>query len=202
MDALLQPAWTLVGTPFTWLELLAFLLSIAMVLANMRQWLVGWPLAAASSLLYGLLFFHGQLYGEAALQLFFVAMAIWGFLQWWQGRAQSTLTVRRMAPTAWAWSLGSIAVGAPLLGWVLDHYTDSPLPYWDAVPTVASVVATVQLGRKYLENWGFWVAVNAVSVILFSLRAYWLTVLLYAAFIPLSVLGWRAWARAPRMPRP
>lgn len=169
-----------------------------MVVANMRQWLVAWPLAALSSLLYGLLFFHGKLYGEATLQVFFIAMAAWGFAQWWRGRDQAQLTVRRMGRNAWAWSLGSVAVGWPLLGLFLDHYTDSPLPYWDALPTVASVVATVQLGRKYLENWPFWVGINAVSIVLFALRAYWLTVLLYAAFIPLALLGWRAWARAPR----
>lgn len=197
-DWLLTAAFTAWGSPFTWLEILAFALSIAMVVGNMRQWLAAWPLAATASLLYGLLFWEGKLYGEAALQLFFVAMAAWGFAQWWRGRAQVTLTVRRMGVTAWVASLAAIALGWPLLGWWLDQYTDSPLPYWDALPTVASVVATVQLGRKFIENWGFWVAVNAISVILFALKAYWLTVLLYAAFIPLALWGWREWAQAAR----
>lgn len=196
MDWLFTPAFTAWGTAFTWLELLAFTLSIVMVLGNMRQWLAAWPLAAASSLLYALLFWNGKLYGEAALQLFFVAMAAWGFAQWWRGRAQVALTVRRMDARAWAWSLGVTALGSPLFGWWLATHTDSPLPYWDAVPTVASVVATVQLGRKYIENWPFWVAINAVSIVLFVLKAYWLTVLLYAAFIPLALWGWREWARA------
>lgn len=199
-DWLLTAAFTAWGSPFTWLEILAFTLSIAMVLGNMRQWLLAWPLAAAASLLYGLLFWEGQLYGEALLQLFFVAMAAWGFAQWWRGRAQAALTVRRMDARAWAASLSAIALAWPLLGWWLDRYTDSPLPYWDALPTVASVVATVQLGRKFIENWGFWVAVNAVSVALFALKAYWLTVLLYAAFIPLALWGWHEWARAERHP--
>ncbi|MBB5204073.1 nicotinamide mononucleotide transporter [Inhella inkyongensis] len=198
MDLLLSPAFTAWGAPFTWLELLAFVLSIAMVLGNMRQWLMAWPLAAASSLLYALLFWNGKLYGEAALQLFFVAMAAWGFAQWWRGRTQLEMTVRRMGARAWAWSLATIALGAPALGYWLDQRTDSPLPYWDALPTVASVVATVLLGRKYIENWPFWVAINAVSVVLFVLKAYWLTVILYAAFIPLALWGWREWARASR----
>ncbi|MFO1252400.1 MAG: nicotinamide riboside transporter PnuC [Inhella sp.] len=197
-DWLLTAAFTAWGSPFTWLEILAFALSVAMVLGNMRQWLAAWPLAAAASLLYALLFWEGKLYGEAALQLFFVAMAAWGFAQWWRGRSQSALTVRRMPLQAWGWSLGAIALGWPLLGWWLSRHTDSPLPYWDALPTVASVVATVQLGRKFIENWGFWVAVNAVSVVLFALKAYWLTVLLYAAFIPLALWGWREWAHAER----
>ncbi len=196
MDLLLAPAFSAWGSPFSWLEIAAFVMSVAMVFGNVRQSLWAWPLAAGASLLYALLFWQGQLYGEAALQLFFVAMAAWGFAQWWRGRVQRTLTVRRMQARAWSLSLGAIAVGWPLLGYFLDTQTDSPLPYWDALPTVASVVATVQLGRKYIENWPFWVAINGISIVLFALKAYWLTVLLYAAFIPLALWGWRAWAQA------
>jgi nicotinamide mononucleotide transporter len=35
--------------------------------------------------------------------------------------------------------------------------------------------------------------VNAVSVGLFAYKGLWLTVGLYALFIVLSVVGWRAW---------
>ncbi|MGS0758968.1 nicotinamide mononucleotide transporter, partial [Roseateles sp. GG27B] len=42
-------------------------------------------------------------------------------------------------------------------------------------------------------NWSVWVLVNIVSVALFAYKGYWLTVVLYAVFIPMSVAGWRAW---------
>ena len=51
------------------------------------------------------------------------------------------------------------------------------------------------LGRKLIENWPVWLAVNLVSVGLFAVKGLWLTVLLYAIFAALSVAGWRAWAR-------
>ena len=53
--SLFAVAFTLWGSPVTWLEILAFGLSLAMVAANMRVKVVGWPLAIASSLLYALL---------------------------------------------------------------------------------------------------------------------------------------------------
>jgi nicotinamide mononucleotide transporter len=196
IETALTPAFTAWGAPFTWLELLAFILSVAMVLANQRQWLVAWPLAMASSALYFVLFQHGQLYGEAGLQLFFIALAAWGWLQWWRGVEGQALPVRRLSRQGWLWALGTLAVTGPLLGAFLDHHTTSPLPYWDALPTAASVIATVLLGRKYIENWPFWIGINAASVALFAQRGYWLTVLLYAALIPLAAQGWRAWARS------
>jgi len=202
LETLVHPAFMAWGSPVTWLEIVAFVLSVVMVLGNQRQWIVAWPLAIVASALYGLLFWHGRLYGEASLQLFFIALAGWGWWQWARGQAGHALPVQRMDRRGWGLSLGSIALGWPLLGWALDHGTDSPLPYWDALPTVASVVATVQLGRKCIENWAFWIGVNAVSVVLFAFKAYWLTVLLYAAFIPLAAWGWRVWAREWRPAAP
>lgn len=202
MDALLQAArpllaaaFVLGSSPVTWLEVLAFALSIAMVLANMRVNPLGWPLAIASSLLYALLFADSQLYGEAALQLFFVVVALWGWWQWLRGRGADgeALRVHRLSPRARAWTALATLAAWPLLATLLARTTDSPVPWADALPTVASVTGQVLLGRKLLENWAVWLAVNVFSVGLFAARGLWLTVLLYAVFALLSVAGWRAW---------
>ena len=73
------------GAPVTWLEILAFGLAVAMVVCNIRVNSLGWPLAIASSLLYFLLFWKSRLYGDASLQIFFVAVAGWGWWQWLRG---------------------------------------------------------------------------------------------------------------------
>ncbi len=204
MDALLQslqplfaPAFQAFGSPISWTELLAFSLAIWMVLCNMRVHVLAWPLALTSSLLYFLLFWSGKLYGEAALQLVFAALAIWGWWQWLRGRDQQghALKVRVMSARARWMALSAVLLAWPLLGLWLDRQTDSSVPYWDAFPTVASLMGQYLLGRKYQENWGVWLLVNAVSVSLFAYKGYWLTVLLYAVFIPMSVAGWRAWQR-------
>jgi hypothetical protein len=83
----------------------------------------------------------------------------------------------------------------PALGWVLDHATDSELPYFDALPTVGSVAGQLLLGLKRVENWLVWLAVNVLSVALFAYKSLWLTAVLYALFAALSVIGWRAWTR-------
>jgi nicotinamide mononucleotide transporter len=64
---LLTAALTLWGSPVTWVEIVAFVLSLWMVLCNLRVKVLGWPLAIISSVLYALLFAAGKLYGEAAL---------------------------------------------------------------------------------------------------------------------------------------
>lgn len=204
LDALLQaarpllgPAFTAWGIPATWLEVVAFVLALAMVAANMRVNPVAWPLAIASSLLYGLLFADSRLYGEAGLQMFFVAIALWGWWQWLRGTADggAPLVVRHLG---WRGRIGAaLATLAawPLLALLLDRATDSDVPWFDALPTVASVTGQILLGRKYVDNWPVWLGVNLVSVALFAHKGLWLTVLLYALFALLSLVGWRAWRR-------
>jgi nicotinamide mononucleotide transporter len=194
---LLAVALTAWGSPVTWLEIVAFGLGVAMVLCNLRVNPAGWPLAMASSLLYALLFADSRLYGEASLQLFFIAVSGWGWWQWLRGtgRDGAALHVGRMTGRERAIASAATLAAWPLLGLVLAHGTDSDVPFLDALPTVASVTGQILLGRKRIENWPVWLAVNLVSIGLFAVKGLWLTVVLYAVFALLSVAGWRAWQR-------
>jgi len=197
---LFAEAFTLWGTSTSWLEVLAFVLAVAMVVYNIRVNPVAWPLAIASSLLYFALFWNHRLYGEASLQIFFVLVAVWGWWQWLRGRQSdgSLLRVRRLALRHRGAALAVFVLGWIATGLFLQHQTDSDVPWLDALPTTGSLVGQWLLGRKYVENWPVWIAVNLASVALFAYKGLWLTVLLYAVFIPMSVAGWRAWSRKAR----
>jgi nicotinamide mononucleotide transporter len=194
---LLAPAAVVWGSAITWLEIVACVLAVAMVLANLRVNPIGWPLAIASSLLYALLFAASRLYGEASLQIVFVVVALWGWWQWLRGAGSdgAPLHVRWMTPRQRAAAALATLAAWPLLGLLLARATDSDVPFLDAAPTVASITGQVLLGRKWVENWPLWLAVNVASIGLFAIKGLWLTVLLYAVFAALSVVGWRAWAR-------
>ena len=194
---LLAAAFTVLGSDVTWLEVGAFVLSIWMVVANMRVQLIAWPLAIVSSLAYLLLFAHSKLYGEAGLQFLFVVVAAWGWWQWRFGRQAdgAALKVRYLGTRA-RWLLAAATLAAwPLLGLLLQRVTDTDVPFADALPTAGSVAGQWLLGRQYVENWPVWVAVNVVSIGLFAYKGLWLTVLLYALFALMALVGWRAWAQ-------
>jgi nicotinamide mononucleotide transporter len=201
MRPLMAAAFTLWGAPVTWLEIAAFVLAVAMVLFNMRVNPMGWPLAIVTSLMYWLLFADSRLYGEATLQLFFAAVAAWGWWEWLRGTDASgaPLKVRSLSAAGRTRLLLATLAAWPLLGLLLHRYTDSNVPWWDAFPTVASLTGQWLLGRKYVENWPTWLLVNVVSVALFAYKGLWLTVLLYALFAALSVAGWRQWQRLARL---
>lgn len=195
--AWLLPAFTLWGSPVTWVEVAAFVLSIWMVVCNIRVRPLAWPLAIVSSLLYALLFAHSKLYGEASLQGLFVIIALWGWWQWVRQPAGAAppLVVHQLSASQ-RWQALALTLAAwPLLGWVLHRVTDSDVPYLDALPTVGSITGQILLGRKAVENWAVWVLVNLVSIALFAVKGLWLTVLLYALFTAMAWAGWGVWRR-------
>lgn len=195
-DPALVPWFDLLGAPVTPLELVAFILSLWMVACNLRVHVWGWPLAIASSLLYGVFFARGKLYGEACLQLVFVAVSFWGWAQWLKkpaGDAAGAGVVRYLGQRQrWLWLV--VALGLwPIMGGVLQRYTDTDVAFADALPTTFSLLGQYLLGRKYVENWAVWLFVNVVSMALFAYKGFWLTVVLYGIFALLSALGWRQW---------
>jgi nicotinamide mononucleotide transporter len=196
-ESAFAPAFTVWATPVSWLEIVAFVLALVMVVMNMRVDPVAWPLAIVSSLLYFALFWNSRLYGDASLQIFFAVIALWGWWQWLGGtQSDGEALVVRSLPASGRWRLLlALALAWPATGLFLRTYTNTDVPWWDAFPTAASVIGQWLLGRKYVENWVAWIVVNVVSVGLFAYKGLWLTTLLYGLFIAMSFVGWRAWRR-------
>src|SRR4051812_25584384 len=118
MDLLFATAFTAWGSPTTWIEIIAVVLSIAMVVCNIREIHWGWPLATVASVLYFLLFWRSRLYGDAALQVFFAVVSLWGWYQWLRGvRADGTaLHVARLGRRGIVLAIVASAVLWPVTG--------------------------------------------------------------------------------------
>jgi nicotinamide mononucleotide transporter len=194
-ELLSAPAFALWGSPVSWLELVAAVLALAMVGCNMREIHWGWPLAIASSLLYVVVFAKARIYGDASLQVFFAFVALWGWSQWLRGhRSDGTaLHVSRLSQRGITLTIAACAIAWPAIALFLHRFTDTDVPWWDGFSTGLSLVGQFLLGRKFIENWLVWLAVNVVSVGLFIHKGLWLTVGLYAVFAVLSVAGYLAW---------
>lgn len=201
---MLQTAFTLLGADVTWLELVAFALALGCVVFNVLEIHWAWPLAIASSLLYAWLFFANRLYGDVAVQSFFVVSSLWGWYQWLFGRraggggGQAPLRIAGLGRRR-AFAVGLLWLAAwPLLGFLLSRFTDTDVPYFNALPTVGSFIGQVLLALKFVETWPVWLIVNAVSVLLYASKSLWLTAALYVIFGALAVAGWRRWRRLAR----
>ena len=88
--------------------------------------------------------------------------------------------------------------GTLLLVWVLTTFSNSTVPWADAVTTVLSLLATWGQTRKKVECWWLWIAADVIYVPLYAYKDLWLTAILYVGFMALCVLGLRNWTRSLR----
>ena len=192
-----SPVFTLFGSPASWAELMGAVLGIAMVICNIKEIHWGWPLAFVSSAMYFLVFWDSKLFGDATLQIFFAVMATWGWWQWLRGMRDdgSALKIQTLSNASTIKLIALCVFFWLATGLFLLKFTTTDVPWWDAFPTALSVVATLLLGRKYVENWPLWIVVNVVSIALFAYKGLWLTVGLYTVFTIMAVMGWQAWRK-------
>ena len=193
---MLETAFTLLGTAVTWLELIAFVLALANIACNVFEIHWGWPLAIVASALYVWLFYASKLYGEAGVNVFFIVAAVWGWWQWLHGHrdnSNSPLRIVRLGCVGFIVSIVGFAAAWLACGLLLRGVTDSDVPWVDGFVTAGSIVGTVLLARKFIENWPLWLIVNAASVALFAYKELQLTMVLYIIFFLLAIWGWIAW---------
>lgn len=174
-------------------EALAAVLGLVYLLLIIRQQVLGWPAAIASAAIYTFVMFDATLYMQSLLQLFYIAMAVYGWWHWWRGAHGHELPVIH-----WPWRahLGPLLLIAALgagSGWLLDTETGAAFPYLDATTAWAAVVTTWMVARKVLENWLYWLVIDAVSIGLYAAQGLWLTVGLFCVYLALAVVGYREW---------
>jgi nicotinamide mononucleotide transporter len=186
----------LLGFTTSALELISFVLSVITVLLNIRQTHWAWLFSIASSATYGVVFFGARLYGDMGLQVVFVAVSVWGWYQWLYGGARhEALVVTRLDGAGVRNAVAGWALGFVLLALFLKTYTNTDVPYSDGFLTAGSLVGQLMLSRKKVENWIVWIIVDLLYIGLYVYKGLMLTAILYAVFVVLAVLGWRAWAR-------
>ncbi len=193
IDAAFSVAFTLWDYTTTWIELSAVLLGIVMVFFTIAEQHWGWLFAILSSALYFLIFWNSRLYGDALLQLLFIALAAWGWWLWLRGTETASLRITQLTSRQRLQAVLTGLVLWGLTGSVLLNFTDTDVPWWDAFPTAFSLVGQYLLAYKRVENWCAWLLVNVVAIGLFAWKELWLTTVLYIVFALLSVVGWRAW---------
>jgi len=179
-------------------ELLGALLAVLYLVFVTYRWRVAWVVCIASSLLYVPVFWSSQLYADAALQVYFVGMALYAWWSW-SGRPEEVSVVRWTAPRHMGiivvWLIATFVVGV-----ALRHTPAGIYAFPDAFISIGSVIATVLTARRVIENWWYWIVINALATAVFAMKGLSLTALLYAAYAALSVRGLAAWREAAEKP--
>lgn len=183
---------------FDWvnLETLAVALGISYLLLAMRENSLCWYCAFFSTAIYVYIFGDVSLYMESVLNVYYMGMAVYGWLQWQKGGANhSGVEIVRWTAKHHIICILVILIASVISGYLLSVNTDARLPYLDSFTTWASVLTTVMVARKVLENWLYWIVINSVSIYLYIDRDLDQTAAMFTLYLVLSVLGYVVWKK-------
>jgi nicotinamide mononucleotide transporter len=162
-----------------------------------RRSIWSYPFGIAMVGLYAVVFFRARLYSDAALQLFFLAVQVYGWTNWAANRARrGTVTVRRMTGREIALWVGIVAAAALADYAFLARHTRDAAPLLDALITAFSIAAQTLLAIRRLENWIAWILVDVIGIALYLSQQLYTVAGVYLIFLSLSVAGLIAWRRA------
>lgn len=177
-------------------EGLAVVLAIAYLLLAAREHIACWACALASTAIYTVVFWDVSLLMEAALNVYYMAMAVYGWQQWrYGGASHSGVAIRTLTWRQHGLIVAAVAVLTLVSGTLLSGKTTAVWPYVDSFTTWASVITTVLVAKKYLENWLYWFVIDGVSIPLYLDRGLYLTAALFAVYLVIVVFGYFSWYR-------
>ena len=179
-------------------EVAAVIFAIAYLLLAVKEKVLCWLFAFISTAIYTVLGWVVSLLMDSALNVYYMAMAVYGWYQWTHGGTdnyaqQNALAVRSMSGQQHIIVITAIAVLSLVSGYLLARHSSAAWPYIDSFTTWASVITTYLVTRKYLQNWLYWIVIDVVSIPLYIDRGLNLTALLFVTYTVVAFIGYFSW---------
>jgi len=181
-----------------YIELMGLIFGLLYIVLSIKENIWCWPAGLITSALYIYVFFNTKFYADMGLQVYYLIVSVYGWYFWMFGsksKKQDDLKISRIkSKLAILLSIAFILLFV-LISYILVNFTDSEIPYWDSFTTAASFVATWMLARKIIEHWIIWVVVDTISLGLYIYKGLYPTVILFAVYTILAILGYIEWKK-------
>ncbi len=179
-----------------WLEVLGFATGVSCVLLGIAEIAWSWPVGIAYNIVLFVVFWSHGVYALALLQVLYVGIAIYGWWNWLHGGAgHGALNISRTPFQLLAFlGMGSAAT-VLLFHWLLGRYTDSTVPWLDAVTTALALAAQYLLSRKMMATWFVFSVVDVIAIVINLEKKLYPLIALYCFFLGLCVFGFFQWRR-------
>jgi nicotinamide mononucleotide transporter len=180
-----------------YIEILATLTGFIYIFYSIKSDKLLWVFGFISSAIYVYVFLRSGLFADMGINFYYVVVSVYGWVHWTRRKSASqkeipiSLTNSKEAIIICIATLGLFAI----IVFILKNFTNSTVPYMDAFTSAASITATWMLARKMLENWLFWIVVDAISVGLCLIKGLYPTAILFLVYTVLACAGFFEWKK-------
>lgn len=182
----------------SFLEIIAVISSLLYVILAARTNVWCWPAAFISTAIYTFLFYKFYLWMDSFLQVYYMGMALYGWYCW--NKHTEEFDAKKVQLKVYKLKthiiiIISLSVISIIVGALMDAYTPTDFPYLDSTTTVFAVFATYLVAQKVVENWLYWIVIDAVSIHLYVEKDLMPTAFLFTVFIGLAAYGYYKWRK-------
>jgi len=186
-----------------YIELIGAVSGIIYLYFSIKQKIWLWPWGIVTSAFYVIVFFNEKLYADMSLNAYYVIISFYGWYNWKYGKNKknNVLPITKLNKKQWIITLFSIIILWVIIKHILNFLskltilTLSEVALWDAFITASSIVATYLLAIKKIEQWLFWIFIDAISIILFIYKGLYPTVVLFIFYALLAISGYFEWKK-------
>lgn len=185
-------------------EILAVIFSLIYLYFSIKQNILLWPFGIISVLLYIYVYFVSSFYADMVLQVFYLIMSIYGWINWKYGKNKpdsELLTIVRIRSSQ-IFFYGSLFI----VIWIIFYFAltyipgylniqPSAFPIWDSFTTSGGIIGTWLLAKKIIEHWIVWIVVDTVAIILYLSKALYPTTILFGVFTIMAIIGYFKWRK-------
>lgn len=174
---------------WSWVEVLGTTTGAVTVWLLAKNRPLGWWWSIVSVICFVYVFYNVELYGEVAIQIFYLITGFQAIWLWVRGGAKK----EGRPITNVTWQVVAITIPLFLLSWVGVYFAlealNGAVPLVDAFTTVMSITAHLWLVFRFVQSWWLWIAVDLVYIPLYLTRDLQLTSALYVLFLMMSIMG-------------
>jgi nicotinamide mononucleotide transporter len=195
--------FSMIGYNLSLIELIGIITGLLSVFFATRRNPLTWTIGLLNELVFFILFFQLQLYGEMMLQVLFAVITVYGWVNW---RAFIALEPGPIVLSAKLRLLVIVIIGLATYFYTIIlsqlhlvfpglFLQAAAFPIQDSFISIMSVMAVFLLAKNAIENWVLWIITDLVSIYLYFLRGIPFMAALYLVFLLLAIHGLYSWLR-------
>jgi len=172
-----------------YIEILALILNVICVYFIIKRKTINWIIGILGILLLIIVFINANLWGQVLVQIIFLFQSLYGYVKWNKNETQKKEVQIQMLTMTF---FDVIALYLFYVGCLVFMVIIEPT-YLDYALLAISIAAMDFLARRYIENWGIWIIVDAFSIVLFIKSGIYWTAFLYFIMLIMCVIGFLQW---------
>ncbi|MBP6687621.1 MAG: nicotinamide mononucleotide transporter [Lacibacter sp.] len=186
-------------------EYIAVFFGIASVWYSRKENILVYPVGLVSTTIYIWLSYKQHLLGEAAVNVYYTVMSVYGWWLWAKTDnahhkiLQISFSNKRWLMYQFLFFAGFYVALYISLYYLKQNFAPGAIPWADSLAAASAFTGMWLMAKKKVESWYWWMATNIASVPLYFAKQYVFTSVFYIVLLIMSVFGLAEWKRRVKL---